>query len=381
MKELYQDRSVKIAANLIMLVLIVFICYTLQSIIVPILFSIILSVLILPLAERLEKWGLGRAASSILTLIFFIILVCGIGYVLISQTINIGQDATDIVDKIRSLGLRILDWASDKFHMSKNEIIGRAETELSNSATSIGGYITGMINSIGNSLSFGILVPIMIFFFLYYRDFFKEFFCRVFSSSPREEIENLIAKIYDVLQNYLVGLVTVMGIIAILNTIGLMLLGIDYSWFFGILAALLTIFPYVGIFIGSIIPALFALATKDSAWYAAGVIIWFQLVQTLEGNFITPKIVGGKANLNPLVSLLSFFLGGMLFGISGMILALPLLAILKVIFDSIPETQAYGFLLSEPDDTYVHSQKQKRKRELKRQSDEELAEDATPEND
>lgn len=381
MKELYQDRSVKIAANLIMLVLIVFICYTLQSIIVPILFSIILSVLILPLAERLEKWGLGRAASSILTLIFFIILVCGIGYVLISQTINIGQDATDIVDKIRSLGLRILDWASDKFHMSKNEIIGRAETELSNSATSIGGYITGMINSIGNSLSFGILVPIMIFFFLYYRDFFKEFFCRVFSSSPREEIENLIAKIYDVLQNYLVGLVTVMGIIAILNTIGLMLLGIDYSWFFGILAALLTIFPYVGIFIGSIIPALFALATKDSAWYAAGVIIWFQLVQTLEGNFITPKIVGGKANLNPLVSLLSFFLGGMLFGISGMILALPLMAILKVIFDSIPETQAYGFLLSEPDDTYVHSQKQKRKGELKRQSDEELAEDATPEND
>lgn len=379
MKELYQDRSVKIAANLIMLVLIVFICYTLQSIIVPILFSIILSVLILPLAERLEKWGLGRAASSILTLIFFIILVCGIGYVLISQTINIGQDATDIVDKIRSLGLRILDWASDKFHMSKNEIIGRAETELSNSATSIGGYITGMINSIGNSLSFGILVPIMIFFFLYYRDFFKEFFCRVFSSSPREEIENLIAKIYDVLQNYLVGLVTVMGIIAILNTIGLMLLGIDYSWFFGILAALLTIFPYVGIFIGSIIPALFALATKDSAWYAAGVIIWFQLVQTLEGNFITPKIVGGKANLNPLVSLLSFFLGGMLFGISGMILALPLMAILKVIFDSIPETQAYGFLLSEPDDTYVHSQKQKRKRELKRQSDEELVEDATPE--
>lgn len=379
MKELYQDRSVKIAANLIMLVLIVFICYTLQSIIVPILFSIILSVLILPLAERLEKWGLGRAASSILTLIFFIILVCGIGYVLISQTINIGQDATDIVDKIRSLGLRILDWASDKFHMSKNEIIGRAETELSNSATSIGGYLTGMINSIGNSLSFGILVPIMIFFFLYYRDFFKEFFCRVFSSSPREEIENLIAKIYDVLQNYLVGLVTVMGIIAILNTIGLMLLGIDYSWFFGILAALLTIFPYVGIFIGSIIPALFALATKDSAWYAAGVIIWFQLVQTLEGNFITPKIVGGKANLNPLVSLLSFFLGGMLFGISGMILALPLMAILKVIFDFIPETQAYGFLLSEPDDTYVHSQKQKRKRELKRQSDEELVEDATPE--
>jgi predicted PurR-regulated permease PerM len=381
MKEIYQERSVKIASNLLMLVLIVFICYTLQSIMVPILFSIILSVLLLPICERLEKWGLGRVFSSIFTLILFIIIVSGLGYLVISQTINIGQDASDILDKIRSLGLRILEWVSDKFHMSKNEIIQRAETELTNSATSIGGYVTGLINSIGNSLSFGILVPIMIFFFLYYRDFFKEFFFRVFSSTPRKEIENVLTKIYDVLQNYLVGLITVMGIVAVLNTLGLMLLGIDYAWFFGSLAALLTIFPYIGIFIGSLIPALFALATKDSAWYAAGVILWFQLVQTLEGNFITPKIVGGKANLNPLVSLLSFFLGGMLFGISGMILALPLLAILKVIFDSIPATHAYGFLLSEPEDSFIHSQKQKRKKASKTKAKKETEENKQAEND
>src|SRR5690606_28990451 len=149
---------------------------------------------------------------------------------------------------------------------------------------------------------------------------------------------------------------------AVLNTIGLMILGIEYAWFFGILAAMLTIFPYVGIFIGSLIPALFALATKDSAWFALGVVLWFQLVQTLEGNFITPKIVGGKASLNPLVSLLSFFLGGMLFGISGMILALPLLAMLKVVFDAMPQTSPYGFLLSEPDDSFILTSGQKRKR-------------------
>lgn len=88
--------------------------------------------------------------------------------------------------------------------------------------------------------------------------------------------------------------------------------------------------------------------------------------QTLEGNFITPKIVGGKASLNPLVSLLSFFLGGMLFGISGMILALPILAMLKVIFDALPETSAYGFLLSEPNDSYVLSEQQK-KRKMEKQ--------------
>lgn len=371
MKELYRERSIKIASNLLILVLIVLIFYTLQSIIIPILFSIIFSVLMLPIAERLEKWGISRGMASIFTLLILIIFFVGIGYLIISQTINIGQDASDIVNKIKSLAIRILEWTSDKFNMSQNELVNRAEAELANSASSIGGYVTSIINSIGNSLSFGILVPLMIFFFLYYREFFKEFFFRVFSKTPKQEIENVLSKIYDVLQNYLVGLITVMGIVAALNTIGLMILGIDYAWFFGVLAALLTIFPYIGIFIGSLVPALFALATKDSAWYAAGVILWFQAVQTLEGNFITPKVVGGKANLNPLVSLLSFFLGGMLFGIAGMILALPLMAILKVIFDSIPETKAYGFLLSEPEDSYILNEKQIQKQEKKKKAKEE----------
>lgn len=365
MQEQIKDRSIRNAARLLTLALIVTICYVLQSILVPILFAVILSVLLLPLCERFEKWGFNRAFASLTALILAILVLVGIGYLIVSQTLNITEDASDIANKIKSLIMRILEWTSDKFNMSTHELIQRAESEMGNSASTIGGYATSVLNSIGNSLAYGLLVPIMIFFFLYYREFFKEFFFRVFSATPKEKIEEVLSKIYDVLQNYLVGLISVMGIVAVLNTIGLMILGIEYAWFFGILAAMLTIFPYVGIFIGSLIPALFALATKDSAWYALGVVLWFQLVQTLEGNFITPKIVGGKASLNPLVSLLSFFLGGMLFGISGMILALPLLAMLKVIFDAMPSTAPYGFLLSEPDDSYIVTQQQIRKRKEK----------------
>src|SRR5690606_17832126 len=359
MQENIKDKSIRNASRLLMLVLIVLICYVLQSILVPILFSVILSVLLLPICERFEKWGFNRAFASLTALLIAILAVVGIIYLIVSQTINIGQDASDIVNKIKSLVMRVLEWTSEKFNMSTHELIQRGESEMGNSASSIGSYVTSVLNSIGNSLAYGLLVPIMIFFFLYYREFFKAFFFRVFSSTPKEKIEEVLGKIYDVLRNYLVGLISVMGIVAVLNTIGLMILGIEYAWFFGILAAMLTIFPYVGIFIGSLIPALFALATKDSAWFALGVVLWFQLVQTLEGNFITPKIVGGKASLNPLVSLLSFFLGGMLFGISGMILALPLLAMLKVVFDAMPQTSPYGFLLSEPDDSFILTSGQK----------------------
>src|SRR5690606_16338229 len=140
-----------------------------------------------------------------------------------------------------------------------------------------------------------------------------------------------------------------MGIVAVLNTAGLLIMGIQYAWFFGTLASLLMLLPYIGIAIGSILPALFALATKDSAWYALGVIIWFQVVQFLEGNVITPNIVGSKVSINPLMAIISILLGGMLFGLAGLILALPLTATIKVIFDAIPSMNAFGFLIGEPE--------------------------------
>src|SRR5690606_8026084 len=135
--------------------------------------------------------------------------------------------------------------------------------------------------------------------------------------------------------------------------------------FFGILALLLMLIPYIGIAFGCIMPALFALATKDSYWYAVGVVAWFQFVQFLEANFITPNIVGSKISLNPLVSILSLFLFSMLFGFAGLILALPLTAILKVIFDAVGELKPYGFLLSEPEKKYLRTEYQRKRRPVK----------------
>ena len=191
------------------------------------------------------------------------------------------------------------------------------------------------------------------FFLLYYRVFFREFFFKAFHSVPKQKIHDTLERIFDVVQSYLLGLITVMGIVAVLNTIGLMVMGIDYAWFFGTLASLLMLLPYIGIAIGSILPALFALAVKDSAWYAVGVIAWFQVVQFLEGNIITPNIVGSKVSINPLMAIIAILLGGMLFGLAGLILALPIVATIKVVFDAIPSMEAYGFLIGEPEKVHL----------------------------
>ena len=153
----------------------------------------------------------------------------------------------------------------------------------------------------------------------------------------------------------------VIGIVATLNSVGLLLLGVDYAVFFGTLAAFLLLIPYIGIMIGSLLPIVYALVTKDSPVYAVGVAGIFLFVQFLEGNFITPHIVGSKVSVNPLAAIIALILGGQLWGVAGLVLALPLTAILKVVFDNIESMKPYGYLIGEPEQTH----KPKPKRTLK----------------
>jgi len=134
-------------------------------------------------------------------------------------------------------------------------------------------------------------------------------------------------------------------IIAVLNSTALLIIGVRHALFFGIFAAILTIIPYIGVFIGSWLPTLYALAMYDSIWVAAAVIGSFTAIQSLEGNFITPNIVGSKVSINPLVAIVALLTGAMIWGISGMIMFVPFIAMLKVIFDHIEPLKPFGLVL------------------------------------
>lgn len=350
----YSHTSVfTIAARLISLVLIVLIMYFLQGVLVPLLFSMLIAITLFPLSKRLEKWNTPRLLSSIISVIVAIITIAGLIYLIVNQVLNIGKNGNDMVIKFQGILATILNWANAQFGITNDMVSQKFHEFTDNALSNASKYIQTAFNSIGGILSSVILVPLFVFFMLYYRDFFREFFFMSFKSKERERVNTILNNIYDVVQNYLVGLITVMGIVAILNTVGLLVMGISYAWFFGILAALLMLIPYIGIAIGSILPALFAIATKDSAWYAIGVIGWFQVVQFFEANIITPNIVGSKVSINPLMSIVGLILGGMLFGLAGLILALPMVAMLKVILDSIPSLSHFGFLIGEPEKEHL----------------------------
>jgi predicted PurR-regulated permease PerM len=210
----------------------------------------------------------------------------------------------------------------------------------------VGTYLGSVLVSTTNTLSVLIQIPIYIFLILIYRDKFKDFFL---SLLPHDNEFTWKKDMEKVVQGYISGLTWVTLIIAALNSIGLLALGIDHAIFFGILSGVLTIIPYVGIIIGALFPLIMALITKDSIWSAVGVIIVFSVVQFLEGNFITPRITGSKVSINALAAIVALVLGGKILGIAGMILSIPAIGVLKIILSHSEHLKPFVILLEDKD--------------------------------
>lgn len=355
-------RKKHVALDLFVVIGIVFIAYIMQGIIVPLLFALLLSVLLYPIVRFLErKLKFNRIFSTLVSIfISFIVLLAVFTF--------IGIQIDEIVSKsdsyAESIGKKITPMIKDIEKitgLNSEEIIEPNSLKMEKVLKENFSNITDFIFASGSILSNLVLLPLYMFFFLLYRKFFINFVYTLCEKRcSKEDTKQILYKLYDVQQNYFVGLITVMFLVGVLNSIGLLALGIDYPFFFGFLCAFLLLIPYIGIIIGSILPALVALATKDSYWYAFGVIGIFGFIQFIEGNLITPKITGSKMSINAFISILSIVVFAMLWGTAGMILALPITASLKVLFDSSPKFHAYGFLLGEPTEEFLKSKARRR---------------------
>lgn len=346
-----------ITLDFLAVIIIIFIAYMLGNILVPLLFAGILSTLIHPVVHYFEtKLCLNRVLAISIAIIIFCVSIFAI-FVVIGIQINEIMDKSSTYYKAISEKLNVLINNTEKATgIQSGEIIGGEEIKVKEIVKNNSNKIIDFITSSGSILGDFVLTPLYMFLFLMYRDFLKSFLLKAFSKDiSRAKMKSIIAQLYGVQHNYLVGLVMVMVIVGFLNSLGLLVLGIEFPFFFGFFCALLLLIPYIGIIIGSIFPALVAFATKDSLWYPVGVIAIFGFIQFMEGNIITPKITGSKVSLNELVSIISIILFSMLWGIPGMILALPITASLKVIFDHSDSLKSFGFLLGSADDKYMES--------------------------
>jgi predicted PurR-regulated permease PerM len=335
-------------AILVLLIAIVFILFHLKVVLVPICFSIVFAVMLFPLAFRMEQAGLGRALSSFIAVAIMTIIFAGLFFMLFRQLGNLLQEGPVLIKKMSAIVDRFETLIAETFYINKSVTAEHFNKQFDNVVENSGNIFTSILGMFTSFLAGAVLIPLFVFFLIYYRDFFLEFFYKLFPSSEKNWIDETLARIYFVIQNYLLGVVIVMGIVGILNSLGLYMLGIKYAFFFGFFAALLMLIPYIGIMIGALLPALMALVTKDHYWYALGAIGVMLFVQLLEGNLITPYIVGSKVSINPLIIIFMFLLFGKLWGIPGLVLALPVTAIVKVLLETIPACKAYSFILGEP---------------------------------
>jgi predicted PurR-regulated permease PerM len=206
-------------------------------------------------------------------------------------------------------------------------------------------FVTGTISTFLEIFNFLGLLPIYVFLILMYRTAFKDFCMFVTPIEKHKIVKRVLVQIQKVVQNYIAGLFTVMLIVAILNTTALFIIGVDYAIFFGCFAALLMVIPYLGMFMGALLAALYSLLTKDSPVTCLTIIGSMLFIQFVEGNFITPKITGNKVSINPLAAVLALVAGGFIWGMAGLIISLPVVAMLKVILDNIYSMKHLGFLL------------------------------------
>lgn len=309
-----------------------------RSILIPLAFGALFALVLNPLVHRLEK-RLGRVFSITIVMVGSLLLFGLMIWFIVGQLKALVLSLPDLEEKFVLWVQTINQYIENQFAISTDEQTTMIKDGLKNLSV----YMADVVLSTSYLAYFFVQVPIYIFLFLLYREKFRDFFM---AFNPDGELK-WKKDIDGVVRGYLSGLAIVVLIAGSLNSIGLLALGIDHAIFFGFLSGALTMIPYIGITIGATLPALLALITKDSAWYAVGVVAVHAAVQFLEGNFITPKITGSRISVNALAAILALLIGNLLLGIAGMILAVPAVGILKILVASSRSLKPFVILLED----------------------------------
>ena len=319
-----------------------------KSILIPMAFALLLSFILFPLAKKFERWGTNKIFSAFLSIFTVFLIVGGFIFLFSSQVIQFSKEFSNFQDKIinsfADVTLYINKNVSFFQDLDKDQLLNKIRDWLIEST----GLIVSKTFSGTTSFLTG-LVAVVIFTFLIL--LYRNGLIRAFSKFSPEENKDSILKMYksiqQVGQKYLSGMLIVILIIGLANSLGLWLIGIDNPILFGFLGATLSIIPYVGTISGAIIPMLYAFASYESLWIPLYVAILFWFVQLLTDNFLSPKIVGNHIKINAFAAILSLIIGASVWGVAGMILFLPFTAMFKVFCEQYEELKPLALLIGQ----------------------------------
>ncbi|WP_276497445.1 AI-2E family transporter [Pontibacter litorisediminis] len=326
-------------------VLVSVILYFGSTLFIPLSFALLISFVLYPVCRWLEQKGLPRWAAISLCLFLLVVLVGGLGFLLVRQVLRFGQEWPQLQGKISAAWNDISLYLEQHFDIDTARQVAWIESMASDAVASAFSVVQGVLYTSAVSLVLFVLIPIYVALILYKREALTKALSSFFPQSEHGKIRQILHETITTYYNFIKGMAIVYLAVGILNSLGLLIIGVPHAVFFGVVASVLTFIPYVGITIGAILPMAVAWITYDSLWYPLGVVIVFAVVQYLEANLIFPWAVSARLQVNMLFTLLAIVAGGILWGASGMILFIPFLAILKLIADKNESMRPISLLL------------------------------------
>ena len=338
----------RLAFSLISLCLIGVILIYGKSIIVPLALAVLFANLLLPVVRWLYGKGIKNKPLSILIpLMTSIVMVGTIVFLLSSQVSRFVDDIPSLSQKGDTLVANFQGWVDENAHIAvgkQNQYFRQGMANLKEQAPKLVG---ATFISIAGLITYMVLIPIFTFLTLYYRRTIKDFLVGVFRNGSTKKVNEVLEESTDVAQKYITGLLIETVIVFTLNTIGFLILGIKYAVFLALLAAILNLVPYVGILVANVLCMAVTLLTSNTISDVVWVGVILGLVQLFDNNFGMPVIVGNKVKINALVTIIGVLIGGALCGIPGMFLAIPTIAVLKIVCDKVPELKPWGLIMGD----------------------------------
>lgn len=311
----------------------------------PLMFGFLFAILLLPIANFFEKkFRFPRSLSSFVSILLMIAFIGGILYLVGSQISGLANDWPQLKSQVSQSVSDLQGWITHAFHINASKqmtYVNNTTKKIIASGTDVIGTTFGAISSL---MLFYAFILIFTFLILFYRRLLLRFLICVFKEDHSSVVFDIVENIQTILRQYIIGLLLEMFIVATIACTAFWIIGIKYAVLLGLIVGLFNIIPYVGIFTALLLSGIITFATgtvKDTLIVVISVIG----IHAVDSNLLLPTIVGSKVRLNALITFLGIVLGEMIWGLSGMFLSIPTIAILKIIFDRVESLKPWGFLL------------------------------------
>ena len=329
----------------------VLICATLyfaRQVLIPLLFAMFFAMLFTPLCDRMERGRIKRGLAAFISVLIIVLVILGIGTMVYLQSRKMSEKWPQIEQRSAEFLKQAQSYVTEKLNVShekQEEMINKRIKKMSESS---GQTIKRFVSSLASTLGMFVIILIFTFLFLLQRDKYKAFFIQISGGETKpDEARKLIENISTVSQGYLTGRLISISIFFVLFTIGFTIVGLENAFLLALVAALLTIIPYIGSIIGGLFPVAFALVTSDSTGTAIATFFVVLLININDNYVIEPNLIGGQVSISAFWTIFILLVGGSIWGVAGMVLFLPMLAVTKIIFDAIPELKPFGYLIGD----------------------------------